>query len=224
MVMSCISTCTLTNTTTYTSTDLMERLNRQIAFLMEIDKLKHIYRQTYLLDRSRHDSDVEHSWHFAVMAMVLAEYAKDSVDVCKVMKMAMIHDIVEIDAGDVLIYERKPGEDHYLKEQAAARRIFGMLPADQAQEYIDLWEEFEARMTPEAKFAAAIDRLDPILHNYYTEGMAWKEHGVTADRVLEINSRIGLASPELWDLVQELVRDCVNKGYLKPDNNNTVKK
>ncbi|MGA9141183.1 MAG: HD domain-containing protein [Methanocella sp.] len=199
----------------------MDRMGQQIAFLMEIDRLKHIYRQTYLLDKSRHDSDVEHSWHFAVMAMVLSEYAKDAIDVCKVMKMALIHDIVEIDAGDVFIYDRKDGGDHYAKEQAAAKRIFGMLPAGQAKEYIALWEEFEARQTPEAKFAAALDRLDPILHNYYTEGMAWREHGVTADKVLAINSRIGLASPELWDKVQEIVRDCVEKGYLKPGDNTT---
>ncbi len=132
-------------TTTFTSTsaDIMDRMEKQIAFLMEIDRLKHIYRQTYLLDKSRHDSDVEHSWHFAVMAMVLSEYAKDSIDVCKVMKMALIHDIVEIDAGDVFVYDRKDGGDHYAMEQAAAKRIFGMLPADQAKEYIALWEEFE---------------------------------------------------------------------------------
>ncbi len=165
-----------------TSADIMDRLQQQIAFLMEIDRLKHIYRQTYLLDKSRHDSDVEHSWHFAVMAMVLSEYAKDSVDVCKVMKMALIHDIVEIDAGDVFVYDRKDSGDHYALEQAAAKRIFGMLPADQAKEYIALWEEFEARETPEAKFAAALDRLDPLLHNYYTEGRSWREHGVTADQ------------------------------------------
>jgi len=202
----------------------MDRMEKQIAFLMEIDRLKHIYRQTYLLDKSRHDSDVEHSWHFAVMAMVLSEYAKDDIDVCKVLKMALIHDIVEIDAGDVFIYDRKDTGDHYAKEQAAAQRIFGMLPADQAQECISLWEEFEARKTPEAKFAAAIDRLDPLLHNCYTEGKSWREHGVTADRVLEINSRIGLAAPELWNRVRALVLDCVEKGYLEPGNGSRVKK
>jgi putative hydrolase of HD superfamily len=157
------------------------------------------------------------------MAMVLSEYAKDSIDVCKVMKMALIHDIVEIDAGDVFVYDRKDNGDHYALEQAAAKRIFGMLPADQTKECIALWEEFEARETPEAKFAAALDRLDPILHNYYTEGMAWRDHGVTADRVLAINSRIGLASPELWDKVQELIRDCVKKGYLEPGDISAVK-
>lgn len=202
----------------------MDRLQQQIAFLMEIDRLKHIYRQTYLLDKSRHDSDVEHSWHFAVMAMVLSEYAKDSIDVCKVMKMALIHDIVEIDAGDVFVYDRKDNGDHYALEQAAAKRIFGMLPADQTKECIALWEEFEARETPEAKFAAALDRLDPLLHNCYTEGKSWQEHGVTADRVLEINRRIGLAAPELWDRVRALVLDCVDKGYLKPGNSSHVKK
>ncbi len=201
---------------------------------MEIDRLKHIYRQTYLLDKSRHDSDVEHSWHFAVMAMVLAEYANGDpamvapagggVDVCKVMKMALIHDIVEIDAGDVFVYDSKDREGRLAVERAAAKRIFGLLPPDQAGEYVDLWEEFEKRETPDAKFAAALDRLDPILHNCYTGGMAWREHGVTADRVLEINSRIGLASPVLWDMVQALVRDCVAKGYLEPGSYSPVKK
>lgn len=200
-----------------------ERLEKQIAFLMEIDKLKHIYRQTYLLDRSRHDSDVEHSWHFAVMALVLAEHAKDEIDLIKVVRMALIHDIVEIDAGDVFVYDNKDPGSHRAVERKAAERIFGMLPADQAKEYIGLWEEFERRETPEAKFAAALDRLDPILHNYYTQGMAWREHGVTADRVLEINSRIDLASPELWEKVRALINDCVEKGYLKPDSRSAGK-
>jgi putative hydrolase of HD superfamily len=200
-----------------------ERLEKQIAFLMEIDRLKHIYRQTYVLDKSRHDSDVEHSWHFAMMALILSEYAKDDIDVYKVVRMALIHDIVEIDAGDVFIYDRNPAANHdakahHAKEKAAALRIFGILPEDQAREYIDLWEEFEARESPEAKFAAALDRLDPILHNYYTQGKSWQEHGVTADRVLEINSRIGLAAPELWGMVRELINDCVEKGYLQPGN------
>lgn len=202
----------------------MDRLEQQIAFLIEIDRLKHVYRQTYLLDRSRHDNDVEHSWHFAVMAMVLKEYAREDIDIYKVMKMALIHDIVEIDAGDVFIYDRKDIGDQYAIEQKAAKRIFGMLPPEQAKEYLELWEEFEARKTPEAQFAAAIDRLDPLLHNCYTEGKSWREHGITADRVLEINSRIGIAAPELWDRIREMVLDCVDKGYLKPGNISPVKK
>jgi putative hydrolase of HD superfamily len=200
-----------------------DRLERQIAFLMEIDRLKHIYRQTYLLDKSRHDSDVEHSWHFAVMALVLAELSKDQIDVCKVIKMALIHDIVEIDAGDIFVYDNKDPESHRAIERKAAERIFGMLPADQAREYLDLWEEFERRDTPEAKFAAAIDRLDPVLHNCYTEGMAWRDHGVNVDQVLELNSRIGLASPELWEKVRAMINDCVEKGYLKPGNSKSLK-
>ena len=193
-----------------------KRLEEQIAFLMEIDRLKQVYRQTYLLDRSRHDSDVEHSWHFAVMALVLAEHASEAVDVHKVVKMALIHDIVEIDAGDVYIYDHKDLESHLARERAGAERIFGMLPPDQAREYIGLWEEFERRETPEAKFAAALDRLDPLLHNYYTEGKSWREHGVTADRVLEINGRIGQSAPELWETVRAMILECVEKGYLKP--------
>jgi putative hydrolase of HD superfamily len=193
-----------------------KRLEEQIAFLLEIDRLKHVYRQTYLLDRSRHDSDVEHSWHFAMMALVLAEYAPGEIDLFKVVKMALVHDIVEIDVGDVFIYERNDPEGHYAREKAAAERLFGLMPPDQAKEYVALWEEFEARETPEAKFAAAIDRLDPLLHNIYTEGMSWREHGVTADQVLAINGRIGQSAPELWEMIEAMVQDCVDKGYLKP--------
>jgi putative hydrolase of HD superfamily len=193
-----------------------KRLEDQIAFILEIDRLKHVYRQSYLLDKSRHDSDVEHSWHFAVIALVLAEYAPVDIDLFKVVKMALVHDIVEIDAGDVFIYERKDPAGHYAKEKAAAGRLFGLMPPDQAKEYIALWEEFEARETPEAKFAVAVDRLDPLLHNIYTEGMSWREHGVTADQVLEINSRIGQSTPELWEMIKAMVQDCVDKGYLKP--------
>jgi putative hydrolases of HD superfamily len=193
-----------------------KRLEDQIAFILEIDRLKHVYRQTYLLDRSRHDSDVEHSWHFAVMALVLAEYAPDNIDLFKVVKMALVHDIVEIDVGDVFIYERNDPEGHFAREKAAAERLFGLMPPDQAKEYIALWEEFEARATPEAQFAAALDRIDPLLHNIHTEGMSWREHGVTADRVLTINSRIGQSAPELWDMIKGMIQDCVDKGYLKP--------
>jgi putative hydrolase of HD superfamily len=199
-----------------------KRLEEQIAFLLEIDRLKHVYRQTYLLDRSRHDSDVEHSWHFAVIALVLAEYAPAGIDLFKVIRMALVHDIVEIDAGDVFIYDRKDPEGHYALEKAAAERLFGLMPLDQAKEYVALWEEFEARKTPEAKFAAAIDRLDPLLHNIYTEGLSWREHGVTADQVLEINSRIGQSAPELWEMIKAMVQDCVDKGYLKPAARNDV--
>jgi putative hydrolases of HD superfamily len=199
-----------------------KRLDEQIAFLLEIDRLKHVYRQTYLLDKSRHDSDVEHSWHFAVMALVLAEYAPGDIDRFKVVKMALLHDIVEIDVGDVFIYDRKDPEGHYASEKAAADRIFGLLPPDQAKEYIALWKEFEARDTPEAKFAAAIDRLDPLLHNIYTEGMSWREHGVTADRVIEINSRINQSAPELWEMIKAMIQDCVEKGYLKPATRNDL--
>lgn len=195
-----------------------ERLERQIAFLMEIDQLKHVYRQTYLLDKSRHDSDVEHSWHFAVMAVMLAEYATGEIDLLKVVKMALVHDIVEIDVGDAFIYERNDPEGHYAREKAAAERIFGLLPPEQAREYVALWEEFEARGTPEAKFAAAVDRLDPLLHNIHTEGKSWREHGVTADRVLEINSRIGQSAPALWEKIRAMIMDCVEKGYLEPGN------
>lgn len=192
-----------------------ERLEKQIAFILEIDRLKHVYRQTYLLDKSRRDSDVEHSWHFAVMAILLAEYATETIDVLKVVKMALIHDIVEIDVGDILVYDNNDPQAHREKERKAARRIFGLLPADQKHEFIDLWEEFELRETPAAKFAAALDRLDPLLHNIHTQGKSWQEHEVTVDRVLEINSRIGQSTPELWEMIRGQILDCAEKGYLK---------
>jgi putative hydrolases of HD superfamily len=151
---------------------------------------------------------------------VLAEYAPGDIDRFKVVKMALLHDIVEIDVGDVFIYERNDPEGHYTREKAAAERLFGLLPPDQAKEYVALWEEFEARKTKEAKFAAAIDRLDPLLHNIFTEGMSWREHGVTADRVLEINSRIDQSAPELWEMIKARIQDCVEKGYLKPATRN----
>jgi putative hydrolases of HD superfamily len=196
---------------------ISDRLARQMAFVGEIDRLKLVLRQTYLNDGSRHDNSAEHSWHLAMMAVTLAEYAPAGIDVARVIRMALVHDIVEIDAGDVFIYDESRPEKKASEEQRAAERLFGMLPREQAAELRALWEEFEARQTPDARFAAALDRLEPMLHNYYTGGSSWKEHGVKASSVIRINSRIGESSAELWDFARGLIDECIARGYLEND-------
>lgn len=192
-----------------------ERLRKQIDFIVEIDKLKHVFRQTYLMDSSRRENSAEHSWHFALMALLLAEHTDEPIDVFRAVKMALIHDVVEVDVGDILVYDESRAKEKEEKEQEAAKRLFGLLPADQAAEYRALWAEFEARETPEARYAAAIDRLQPVLHNYHTQGKAWRANSVKADHVLRINSRIGRSSAELWDYARGLIEESVEKGYLE---------
>ena len=189
------------------------RLQRQMQFLVEIDKLKSVFRRTYLADGSRKENDTEHSWHFAMAVLVLAEHAAEPIDVCRTAKMALIHDLVEIDAGDVTVYDLAAREAQKAKERAAAERIFALLPADQATELRAVWEEFEARETPEAKFAAAIDRMQSIVLNVASGGKTWREVGVSADRVRTVNAHIAQGSPAVWEFVQGLVDQAVAKGY-----------
>lgn len=193
----------------------MERLKKQIDFIVEVDKLKTIYRQSIITDKTRHENDAEHSWHLALMAFLLAEYAEQKLDLLKVIKMVLIHDIVEIDAGDTYCYDEKARLGKKEREEECANRIFSLLPEEQAREMFDLWEEFELMETPEAKYAAALDRLQPVLLNYMTEGKSWKDHGITVSQVLERNSRISDSSGKLWDFVKGLLDDAVSKGYLK---------
>ncbi len=191
------------------------RLGRQIGFILEIDKLKSVLRRTWLTDQSRRENSAEHSWHLALMTVLLREYAAEKdLDVLRVVKMVLIHDLVEIDAGDTLVYDTVGARDKRAREEKAADRLFRLLPPDQAAEIRGLWEEFEDRRTPEARYAAALDRLQPILHNYHTQGRAWKEHGVTSAMVIDRNQHIAEGSPSLWEFVQGLVRDAVAKGYL----------
>ena len=191
------------------------RLNKQIEFLVEIDKLKSVFRQTYLLNESRKENDAEHSWHLAMAAVVLAEHAAEpGIDLAKVIRMVLVHDLVEIDAGDTFAYDRQANRDKAQRERAAAERIFPILPADQAETFAALWDEFELRQTPEAKFAAALDRLQPLLHNCFTGGRAWREHGVTAEQVLERNRHVAEGSETLWRYVEALIQDAVARGYL----------
>ena len=191
-----------------------ERFDRQIAFILEVDKLKSIIRRTYLLNIDRAENTAEHSWHLAIMAILLAEHANEPVDLARVVKMVLIHDIVEIDAGDTYFYDATAAKDKAERERAAADRIFGLLPADQSNEMRDLWEEFEEGGTAEARFALALDRFIPQLHNYHTHGRSWSEHGITADRVLERNACIAEGSEKLWDCAQALLGDAVAKGFL----------
>ncbi len=193
-----------------------ERFLKQVEFITEIDRLKQVLRNTILLDASRKENDVEHSWHLALAAMILAEYSNfENLDLHKVMKMVLIHDIVEIDAGDVFVHSTIDREEVKEKERKAAERIFGLLPLDQAEELRRLWDEFEEGVTAEAKFARALDRFMPILHNYKTKGLQWQKLGVTAAMVLERNKAIEEGSEILWDYVQNMVREAVEKGFLK---------
>jgi putative hydrolase of HD superfamily len=195
-----------------------DRLKRQIAFVVEIDKLKTVFRRTYLInDQSRHENDAEHSWHLAMMAMLLSEYADaPNLDVLQVIRMLLVHDIVEIDAGDTFAYDVEGHESKARREEEAANRLFGLLPPDQGEWLHRLWQEFELRQTAESKFAAAVDRLQPLLHNYYTDGAAWKEHGINSDQVLAYNRKIADCSQRLWEFVQSLLSDAVIRGFLLP--------
>ncbi len=192
-----------------------ERLERQIRFLVEIDRLKAIQRRSLLIDGRRRENSAEHSWHIAVMALVLAEYAEAPVDLCRVLKMLLVHDIVEIDAGDTYAYDPGGKVDQAAREAAAAERIFGLLPADQAAELRALWQEFDAGETAEAKFAHAVDRLMPLLHNFHTEGESWQAHGVDQGQVQQRVSAIAAGSQRLWEYADGLVRRAVEAGYLQ---------
>lgn len=191
-----------------------ERLEQQIRFILEIDKLKHIVRRSYLLDQERQENAAEHSWHLAVIAMLLGEHAEAPVAVSRVVEMLLVHDLVEIDAGDAYIYDAEATRDQAARETEAARRIFGLLPADQAGMMWALWTEFEAGVTPEARFAKTLDRLMPLLHNFYTEGKSWREHGITSAQVLARNAAAKTVSEPLWQLMRRLVEEAVARGYL----------
>lgn len=194
----------------------MERLKRQVEFIVEIDKLKHIFRQSVLVDKSRNENDAEHSWHIATMAMLFSEYSEDqNMDLLRVLKMLLIHDLVEIDAGDTYCYDEKGYEDKAEREQKAADRIFNILPKDQAQEVYELWTEFEEVETSEAKFAACLDRLEPVILNYNTKGHTWQRPGITSEKVFKRVSILEKNAPKLWEYAKWMINDSIEKGYLK---------
>lgn len=188
---------------------------QQIEFIREIDKLKYIQRKTRLFNSDRNENDAEHSWHLAVMAIVLAGHSNVPVDILKVVKMVLIHDIVEIDAGDTFIYDTQKNHTNTDDERLAAKRIFGMLPAEQASELIAVWEEFEAGETSEARFARAMDRLEPLLQNSSNSGGTWKEFGVKYEKVYEKKKVIKEGSEALWAYAEALINESVEKGILE---------
>jgi putative hydrolase of HD superfamily len=193
-----------------------DRLARQIAFVVEIDKLKGVLRQNVLTDRSRRENSAEHSWHIALMALVLAEHAEPGVDVLRVLKMLLIHDLVEIDAGDTFLYDDTAAADQAAREHKAAERIYGLLPPDLASELRTLWTEYEAGESADARFGRALDRLQPVLLNYHTEGQMWRANGVRGAQVLARNRVIARGSADLWRYIEPLIRDAIAKGWLKP--------
>lgn len=193
----------------------MERLKKQIEFILEVDKIKNIYRQSYISDGSRKENDAEHSWHLALMTFLLSEYSNSEIDIKKVMMMTLIHDIVEIDAGDTYCYDDDGNNSKLERELKAADRIFNILPQDQAEEMRKLWDEFEAGVTPEAKFAATLDRMQPLLLNDITGGRSWREHGVTNQQVMQRNSVTKEGSKQLWDCCKEIIEKNTSEGNIR---------
>ncbi|MYV97050.1 HD domain-containing protein [Streptomyces sp. SID3343] len=192
-------------------------LAAQIGFVLEIDRLKGVVRRNLVADASRRENTAEHSWHLAMLATTLSEHAATDVDVARVTRMLLIHDLVEIDAGDTFYYDSVAELDQGDREQKGADRIFGLLPADQGAELRALWEEFEARETPDALFAKAIDRFQPCLLNFHTEGGTWREYDLTLTEVLaKQGSTIEDGSPTLWAYTRELLAEAVERGYLRP--------
>ena len=190
-------------------------LQKQIAFIKEIDKIKYIQRRSKLFNSDRRENDAEHSWHLAMMAIVLLEHANKDIDLLKVLKMVLIHDIVEIDAGDTFIYSTTKDHNNTNEELVAAKRIFGMLPKEQANDLIAIWEEFEAGETDEAKFAKAMDRFEPLLQNASNSGGTWVEFDVPYHKVYDKKSEIKDGSESIWSYAESLIDDGVGKGYLK---------
>lgn len=192
------------------------RLREQIEFIVEVDQLKTVLRQSPLLADDRRENDAEHSWHLALMIMVLAEYADEPIDVQKTLGLVVLHDLIEIYAGDTPLYGVDGHDDQAEREQAAADQLFALLPLDQGKRFRELWDEFEARTSPEARFAKAMDRLQPLLLNYGNKGGTWTTPGVTADTVRARKSVIGDASQQLWDYAQTLIRTGADNGWVPP--------
>lgn len=193
-----------------------ERLSAQLDFIMEMDRLKHVLRRSPLADGSRRENTAEHSWHLALMALVLAEYTNEPIDAAKAVRMALVHDIVEIEAGDTYAYDVAGNGDKAARERQAADTLFGLLPDDQAAEFRALWEEFEARQTPEARFVNALDRLIPLLHNYLNHGDVWRANGVTAEQIRRRMQPVGEGAADLGDIVEAVLADSLAHDYIRP--------
>ena len=196
----------------------MERLDKQFDFIREVDKIKQIFRQSYICDGSRKENDAEHSWHLALMAVILSEYANEEIDVLKVISMVLVHDIVEIDAGDTYAYYSVGNETKRERELSAAERIFNILPKDQALYMRSLWDEFEERVTPEAKFANMLDRVQPLTLNDASEGKAWTEHNVKLSQVINRNKITAEGSEEVWEYAKNnMIEPNVKTGSIIDD-------
>lgn len=195
-----------------------ERLEKQFDFFREIDREKFIGRQTYLTDGERKENDAEHAWHMAIMTVLLAEYANEKIDVLKTVMMLLIHDLVEIDAGDTYAYDEEGKKTQREREEKAAKRIFGLLPEEQGEKLMELWEEFEAYETPEANFAHTMDNIQPVMLNDATDGKAWMEHGVHLSQILGRNQKTAEGSKELWQYAYEkMIAPNVKKGRIIED-------
>ena len=192
-----------------------ERLKKQLDFILEIDKEKNILRQTHLSGHGRRENDSEHAWHMAIMAYLLRDYANTSVDITKVMLMCLIHDIVEIDAGDTYAYDAEGLKTQKAREDAAKERIFSLLPEDQKKELVALFDEFEDFTTPESKFAHAMDNLQPLLLNNSNGGGDWREHGVSAEQVYGRQKKTALGSEKLYEVTDHIIQEHIEKGNLK---------
>ncbi len=194
----------------------LSRLAQQMQFILEADRLKEVFRQSLLTHSRRRENDAEHSWHLGLMVIVLAEHANSpALDRLRVLKMLLIHDLVEIDAGDTFAYDEAALAGQHAREVRGAERVFGLLPADQAAEFRALWDEFEAKQTPEAKFAAALDRLQPMLLNASTEGAAWRKHGVKFAQVRDRNAHMANGSAALWDYATKMIEAAADAGHLE---------
>ena len=194
--------------------DTQQRLKKQMDFILEIDRSKEIIRQTYLASGARKEDDAEHAWHLAIMAVLLSEYANETVDPAHVMKMVLIHDLVEIDAGDTYAYDTAGNATKRERELKAAERIFSLLPQDQAAEYRAIWDEFEAAKTPEAKFANTLDKIQPVLLTDHNDGISWREHGVREEMIRGRNVRTHEGSEVLWEYTEALITRNVEKGNI----------
>lgn len=183
--------------------------------MLELDKMKNIYRQTYVLHEDRKENDAEHSWHLAILAFLLAEYASVPIDVTKVMKMVLVHDVVEIDAGDTYCYDEGGNKTKAEREEKSAQRVFGLLPDDQKEEFYSLWREFEDNQTNDSKFAAVLDKMQPVILNYTKNGISWKEHGVYKEQVEKRCLSSADASDKLAELIQSIIDDAASKGFLR---------
>jgi len=193
----------------------MDTLDEQIQFLIEIDKLKTIERKGKIISGTRLENDAEHSWHLAMMALILHRQANEEVDLFRVIKMLLVHDLVEIDAGDTFAYDTAGHLDKAERESKAADRLFGMLPQEQGEELMELWLEFERKETKEARFAASLDRLQPLIHNHLNQGDTWRKYGITSEQVMNRNREIANGSEKLWHYAQALIQSSVEKGILQ---------